>query len=60
MFKRASAIFAFVLAAVVAGVLLAPQQSAVSQTTATFVLKGQSSHPAASNFHLIFKLWAER
>jgi TRAP-type mannitol/chloroaromatic compound transport system substrate-binding protein len=23
------------------------------------VLKGQSSHPAASNFHLIFKLWAE-
>jgi len=22
-------------------------------------LKGQSSHPAASNFHLIFKLWAE-
>lgn len=23
-------------------------------------LKGQSSHPAASNFHLIFKLWAEQ
>ena len=23
------------------------------------VLKGQSSHPASANFHLIFKLWAE-
>ena len=22
-------------------------------------LKGQSSHPASANFHLIFKLWAE-
>jgi TRAP-type mannitol/chloroaromatic compound transport system substrate-binding protein len=24
-----------------------------------FSFKGQSSHPASSNFHLIFKLWAE-
>ena len=23
------------------------------------VLKGQSTHPASANFHLIFKLWAE-
>lgn len=32
---------------------------AESQSTAKFVLKGQSSHPASSNLHLIFKLWAE-
>jgi TRAP-type mannitol/chloroaromatic compound transport system substrate-binding protein len=32
---------------------------AESQSTAKFVLKGQSTHPASANFHLIFKLWAE-
>ena len=58
MFKRASAVVAFLLALVVAGVLLAPQQPAVSQTT-KFVLKGQSTHPASANLHLLFKLWAE-
>ena len=41
MFKRASSVLAFLLALVAAGVLLAPQQPAVSQTT-KFVLKGQS------------------
>ena len=31
-----------------------------AQTTEKpLVLKGQSTHPASSNFHLIFKLWAE-
>ena len=34
-----------------------PAQS--QQAAKPIVLKGQSSHPAASNFHLIFKLWAE-
>ena len=58
MFKRASAVSAFLLAVLVAGILLAPPQPAVSQTT-TLVLKGQSSHPASSNLHLIFKLFAE-
>jgi TRAP-type mannitol/chloroaromatic compound transport system substrate-binding protein len=32
---------------------------AESQSTQKFVLKGQSSHPAASNFHLVFKQWGE-
>ena len=58
MFKRVSAVVAFLVALVAAGVMLAPQQPAVSQT-AKFVLKGQSSHPASANLHLIFKLWAE-
>ena len=61
MSRRAAAVFAFVLAVVVAvGALLATREPAVSQTSTTkFVLKGQSSHPASSNFHLIFKLWAD-
>jgi TRAP-type mannitol/chloroaromatic compound transport system substrate-binding protein len=59
MLRRALAACAFLLALVAAGVLLAPQQPAVSQTSSKFVLKGQSSHPASANFHLIFKLWAE-
>ena len=47
------------LAVVAAGafVMLAPQAPASAQ--AKMVLKGQSSHPASANFHLIFKLWAE-
>ena len=58
MFKRASAVFTFLLAVLAAGILLAPQQPALSQTT-TLALKGQSSHPASSNLHLVFKLFAE-
>jgi TRAP-type mannitol/chloroaromatic compound transport system substrate-binding protein len=38
------------------GSLPSPAQA---QAPKPIVLKGQSSHPAASNFHLIFKLWAE-
>jgi TRAP-type mannitol/chloroaromatic compound transport system substrate-binding protein len=47
------------LAVVAAGafVMVAPQAPAVAQ--AKLVLKGQSSHPAAANFHLIFKQWGE-
>jgi hypothetical protein len=30
------------------------------QAQQKFTLKGQSSHPATSNFHLIFKLWADQ
>ena len=30
-----------------------------AQAPKPLVLKGQSTHPASSNFHLIFKLWAE-
>ena len=47
MFKRTSAVFTFLLAVLAAGILLALQQPAVSQTT-TLALKGQSSHPASS------------
>ena len=42
-----------------AGLFAVTQYPAQSQSTQKFVLKGQSSHPASSNFHLIFKLWAE-
>jgi TRAP-type mannitol/chloroaromatic compound transport system substrate-binding protein len=59
MLKRASAAFVFVLALVAAAVLLVPREPAVSQTTTKLVLKGQSSHPASANLHLIFKVWAE-
>jgi TRAP-type mannitol/chloroaromatic compound transport system substrate-binding protein len=59
MLRRISAVGAFLLGLVVASVLLAPQRPAVSQAAKPVVLKGQSSHPAAANFHLIFKLWAE-
>ncbi|MBX9591872.1 MAG: TRAP transporter substrate-binding protein [Hyphomonadaceae bacterium] len=58
MFRRALAVSAFLLALAAAGVVLAPQGPAVSQTT-KLVLKGQSSHPASANLHLIFKVWAE-
>ena len=36
-------------------------EPAQAQTPAPkpLVLKGQSTHPASANFHLIFKLWAE-
>jgi TRAP-type mannitol/chloroaromatic compound transport system substrate-binding protein len=59
MLRRASAAFVFVLALVAAAVLLVPREPAVSQTTTKLVLKGQSSHPASANLHLIFKVWAE-
>jgi TRAP-type mannitol/chloroaromatic compound transport system substrate-binding protein len=42
-----------------ASLMMASPGPAVSQAPKPIVLKGQSSHPAASNFHLIFKLWAE-
>jgi TRAP-type mannitol/chloroaromatic compound transport system substrate-binding protein len=41
-----------------AGLVMAAPGSAFAQ--AKFALKGQSSHPATANFHLIFKLWAEQ
>jgi TRAP-type mannitol/chloroaromatic compound transport system substrate-binding protein len=56
MRKRITALLALV-AAILTFSSTGPAQS---QTAARpIVLKGQSSHPAASNFHLIFKLWAE-
>ncbi len=59
MLRRILAVVAIVIAGAVAGALLfTPQQPAISQP-AKFVLKGQSSHPASANLHLIFKLWAE-
>jgi TRAP-type mannitol/chloroaromatic compound transport system substrate-binding protein len=48
---------ALVAAAVV--LFTATRFPAESQSTQKFVLKGQSSHPAASNFHLVFKQWGE-
>ena len=53
MFKRGLSL----LAVMAAGILLILQGSATAQQT--FTLKGQSSHPASANFHLIFKLWGE-
>jgi len=45
------------LALLAAGLMLSSPGTVQAQ--AKMALKGQSSHPAASNFHLIFKLWAE-
>jgi TRAP-type mannitol/chloroaromatic compound transport system substrate-binding protein len=48
------------IAAVTLGLVTVFAQPANAQTTEKpLVLKGQSTHPASSNFHLIFKLWAE-
>ncbi|MBI5260742.1 MAG: TRAP transporter substrate-binding protein [Bradyrhizobium sp.] len=48
------------LALAVAGLFLASPAPVLSQAAPTpLLLKGQSSHPAAANFHQIFKLWAE-
>jgi TRAP-type mannitol/chloroaromatic compound transport system substrate-binding protein len=47
------------LVAAAVALFAATRFPAESQSTAKFVLKGQSSHPASSNLHLIFKLWAE-
>jgi TRAP-type mannitol/chloroaromatic compound transport system substrate-binding protein len=48
------------LALAVAGIFLVSPAPVFSQTaTAPLLLKGQSSHPASANLHLIFKLWAE-
>ena len=48
------------VAAVTLGMVTVFAQPAYAQTTEKpLVLKGQSTHPASSNFHLIFKLWAE-
>ena len=58
MLRRILAVLAILVAGAAAGALFAPQQPAVSQT-AKFVLKGQSSHPASANVHLIFRLWAD-
>ena len=44
-------------ALVTAGALLTVPQGALAQQT--FNLKGQSSHPATANLHLIFQLWAQ-
>jgi TRAP-type mannitol/chloroaromatic compound transport system substrate-binding protein len=50
---------AFVAALFAAAAALVSPTSTEAQTPRPIVLKGQSSHPATSNFHLIFKLWAE-
>ena len=50
MRKLVASLVAFLLAA--APAMVFGQQK--------FTLKGQSSHPATANFHLIFKLWAEQ
>ncbi|WP_176721858.1 hypothetical protein [Bradyrhizobium sp. LMTR 3] len=56
MLRRASTM----LAAVTLGFVTALTGPVQAQTTEKpLVLKGQSTHPASSNFHLIFKLWAE-
>ena len=47
------------LALVAAGFIATSSGPALPQAQRPIVLKGQSSHPATANFHLIFKLWAE-
>src|SRR6185436_6158333 len=46
------------LVALVASLVIAAPGQVLAQAKVT--LKGQSSHPATSNFHLIFKMWAEQ
>jgi TRAP-type mannitol/chloroaromatic compound transport system substrate-binding protein len=48
------------LAVAAAGALAMAVSQAPASAQAKMVLKGQSSHPASSNFHLIFKLWSEK
>ena len=45
--------------AAVFGLVAAFTQPVQAQAPKPLLLKGQSTHPASSNFHLIFKLWAE-
>jgi TRAP-type mannitol/chloroaromatic compound transport system substrate-binding protein len=48
------------LAALALGAVVACSAAADAQTAdRPLRLKGQSSHPASANFHLIFKLWAD-
>jgi TRAP-type mannitol/chloroaromatic compound transport system substrate-binding protein len=56
--KRLLAVLGCLLALGAAGALMTRQEPALAQA-GKIVLKGQSSHPASANFHLIFKLWAE-
>ncbi len=49
------------VALVAAGLLIVSPAPVFAQAApAPILLKGQSSHPAAANLHLIFKLWAEQ
>jgi TRAP-type mannitol/chloroaromatic compound transport system substrate-binding protein len=47
------------LATAVACFALGTSERALSQAPKPIALKGQSSHPASANLHLVFKLWAE-
>jgi TRAP-type mannitol/chloroaromatic compound transport system substrate-binding protein len=58
MSRRASVSLAFALALAAVAFVAAPGDPALAQQK-VLKLKGQSSHPAAANFHLIFKLWGE-
>jgi TRAP-type mannitol/chloroaromatic compound transport system substrate-binding protein len=60
MLKRPLAVLACLLVLAAAGALImTPPERASAQVTSPIVLKGQSTHPASANLHLIFKLWAE-
>jgi TRAP-type mannitol/chloroaromatic compound transport system substrate-binding protein len=50
-----------ILSALAAASLLwaAPQAAEAQTAPKPIALKGQSSHPASANLHLIFKMWAE-
>jgi TRAP-type mannitol/chloroaromatic compound transport system substrate-binding protein len=48
------------LAVMAAGAIAVAMSQAPALAQGKMVLKGQSSHPASANFHLIFKLWAEK
>jgi TRAP-type mannitol/chloroaromatic compound transport system substrate-binding protein len=50
----------FLAAFAAASLTMAAPDPALSQAAKPMVLKGQSSHPATANLHLIFKLWAEK
>jgi TRAP-type mannitol/chloroaromatic compound transport system substrate-binding protein len=51
--------FPMLFALVAAGLIMASPAPAQTQAPKPIVLKGQSSHPASANLHLIFKLWGE-
>jgi TRAP-type mannitol/chloroaromatic compound transport system substrate-binding protein len=50
---------AMLAALVAASVISIPHGQAQTPAVKPIVLKGQSSHPASANLHLVFKLWGE-
>jgi TRAP-type mannitol/chloroaromatic compound transport system substrate-binding protein len=59
--RKAKQLFVALAAAGLVAAIPEPVQAQAQKPAARpMVLKGQSSHPAAANLHLIFKLWGEQ